>query len=141
MAIGDQEVHDTAIVKYLSIHVDNGLIWKTDVWNKRKQLDTKFHKHYWLLGPISKLSICNKLFTYKTLSLRNRTYVWSGFVVNSLKTKLNGSYPDVSRVTMNAPWFHTTTDIYNDLKVPTLSDVIFKCSEKYVKRLENYANI
>jgi hypothetical protein len=52
-------------VKYLRIHLDRKLTWKKHITTKRKQLNVKFSKTYWLLGRRSQLTIENKLLLHK----------------------------------------------------------------------------
>jgi hypothetical protein len=48
-------------VKYLGIHLDRKLTWRKYMSTKRKQLDLKLSKLYWIIGRKSQLSLEYKL--------------------------------------------------------------------------------
>jgi len=52
-------------VKYLGLHLDQRLNWRTYIKAKRQHLNLKLRGMYWLLGRRSKLSNENKLLLYK----------------------------------------------------------------------------
>jgi len=54
-------------VKYLGIHLVRKLTWRKHITTKRKQLDLKLRKLYWIIGRKSKLSLENKLLVYKAI--------------------------------------------------------------------------
>jgi hypothetical protein len=54
-------------IKYLGLDLDRRLTWRTHILAKRKQLDIKFSKMYWLIGRKSELTTENKILVYTTI--------------------------------------------------------------------------
>ena len=93
-------------VKYLGIHLDKGLTWKTHIFNKRKQLGHKLSKYYWLIGRKSILSLSNKLLLYKVAFKPIWTYgiQLGGSASTSNIEILERFQTKVLRIITNAPW-------------------------------------
>jgi hypothetical protein len=61
-------------VKYLGIHLDRKLTSPKHISTKRKQLEIKLRKLYWIIGRKSQLSLENKLLVYKAILKSIWTY-------------------------------------------------------------------
>lgn len=130
-------------VKYLGIHIDRRLNWQTHIKAKRKQLNIKTKRLYWLLGPNSKLSLENKILIYKTILKPIWTFgiqLW-GTASNSNIEILQKYQSKTLRSLVNAPWFMTNLNIHKDLNIPTVHEEIRKYSTNYLSRLSNHPNV
>jgi len=54
-------------VKYLGVHLDRKLTWRKNISTKRKQLDLKLPKLYWIIGQKSQLSLESEIPVYKAI--------------------------------------------------------------------------
>lgn len=54
-------------VKYLGLHLDRRLNWRTHVFTKRKALGIQLRKLYWQMCQSSQLSLENKVLSYKCI--------------------------------------------------------------------------
>lgn len=129
-------------VKYLGIHLDRRLTWKRHIQMKRKQLNIKFRRMYWLLGRTSSLSTENKLLLYKSILKPVWTYgvqLW-GTAANSNVEILQRFQSKTLRTILNAPWYITNDMIHRDTGIKTVREVISDSSGKYLQRLDNHVN-
>lgn len=102
----------------------------------------KNRKLFWLLGPKSQLNIENKLKLYKAILKPVWTYgiqLW-GTASNSNIEIIQRYQSKTLRLIVQSPWFITNDAIHNDLKIPTVKEVIKTFSEKYLTRLSNHVN-
>jgi len=53
--------------KYLDIYLDRKRTWHKHISAKRKQLDLRLRKMYWIIGRKSQLSPVNRLLVYKAI--------------------------------------------------------------------------
>lgn len=129
-------------VKYLGMHLDRRLTWKSHIQAKQQQLKIKTKRMYWLLGRKSQLSIENKIRLYKAILKPIWTYgiqLW-GTASKSNVEILQRYQSKTLRSLINAPWFVTNEAIHNDLGIPFIKNEIPKYSARYLARLSNHIN-
>lgn len=140
--MNNTQIPQTDTTKYLGIHLDRRLNWRTHIVTKRKQLDLKFKQLYWLLGRTSTLTLSNKTLVYKTILKPIWTYgiqLW-GTASDSNIQIIQRFQSKLLRNITDAPWYVTNKIIHNDLTIPTVKDEIRKYSLKYQTRLEAHTN-
>lgn len=119
--LNNEEIPQAETAKYLGIHLDRRMTWKSQIWNKRKQLGCKLRKIYWLLDRKSRLSLYNKVLLYKAIITPVWTYgiqLW-GSASNSNIEILERFQAKVLRIIVNAPWYVTNEIIRRDLNIKT----------------------
>lgn len=140
--INNKDIPQTNTVKYLGIHLDSKLTWKTHIWNKRKQLGLKLHKMYWLINRKSKLSLENKVLLYKSMIKPIWSYgiqLWSS-TANSNIEILERFQSKTLRIIVDAPWYMPNEIIRRDLHIPSIKEEIKNYGKLYINRLENHPN-
>jgi len=93
-------------VKYLGIHLDRKLTCRKHISTKRKQMNLKLRKLYWIISRKSQLSLENKLLVYKAVLKPIWTHgvqLW-GSASNSNIEILERFQSKVLRVITDAPW-------------------------------------
>lgn len=129
-------------VKYLGMHLDRRLTWKSHIWLKRQQLNLKFNKLNWLLLNRSKLSLENKLLIYKVILKPIWTYgiqLWGTSSVSNIEI-IQRFQSKALRKIANAPWYVSNQTLHKDMKIPFVKEEITRFSENYLKKLEDHPN-
>lgn len=140
--LNNQTLPQAENAKYLGMHLDRRLTWKNHIWMKRKQLNLKVTKMYWLLGRRSNLSTENKLLIYKTILKPVWTYgiqLW-GTASNSNIEILQRFQSKTLRMIVNAPQFVPNEVIHHDLQMATVKEEIANYSSNYQVRLVTHPN-
>lgn len=142
VSLGSNTLPHNTSVKYLGMHLDRRLTWRTHIKKKRDELNLRYRNLHWLLGRNSVLSIDNKLLIYKVVLKPVWTYgiqLW-GSACNSNKIIIQRAQNSILRNLSNAPWFLMNSELHDELKINTISDEIKLTSTKYKERLHAHPN-
>ena len=124
--INNINVPQSDSTKYLGIHLDKKLTWRTHIFAKRKCLGIQTRKLFWLLNRKSSLSLNNKILLYKCVLKP----VWN-YGIQLWETNANSNIEILQRfqsktlrMMINAPWYITNAQIHRELKIPMVKDEI-----------------
>jgi hypothetical protein len=132
--------HTTKQIKYLGLHLDRRLTWRTHIFAKRK-LGIKFSQMYWLMGRQSELTIQNKL-VYKTIMKPISTYgapLWGSSSMSNIDI-LQRFQNKVLRTIVNTLWYVPNKQLHTDLGISPLREEITIISHKYQVKLTAHPN-
>lgn len=135
-------IPQTESAKYLGMHLDRRLTWRTHIFNKRKQLGLKLRQMHWLIGRGSELSLESKLLIYKVILKPIWTYgiqLWGTASVSNIEI-LQRFQNKILRTIVNAPWYVPNDVIHSDLRVANVNSEIKDFSDKYRNRIESHPN-
>ena len=138
--LNNKQLTHTDDVKYLGIHMDRKLTWRKHISTKRKQLDLKLRKLYWIIGRKSHLSLENKLLVYKAILKHIWTYgvqLW-GSASNSNMEILERFQSKVLRIITDAPWYVPSAVIVRDLQVLSVRQEVRNYSVTYRQRVNDH---
>lgn len=129
-------------VKYLGMHLDKRLTWRNHIWSKRKQLNFKMSKLYWLIGRKSRLTLNNKLLIYKSILKPVWAYgvqLWGTASTSNIEI-MQRFQSKVLRIITDAPWYVRNSVLHRDLGMDSIKEVIQSTSTKYLGKLEDHPN-
>jgi hypothetical protein len=129
-------------IKYLGLHLDQHLTWRTHIKTKRHHLNLKLRSMYWLLECRSKLSLENKLLLYKCVLKPVWTYgiqLW-GCVTPSHTQIIQRLQSKILRLITNAPWYVSNFTLHNDLHILFVVTEINRLSFLYHQWLVGHHN-
>lgn len=93
--------------KYLGIHLDHKLLWKTDLQRKSEELNLRFRSMYWLFQANNLLSLKYKRLLYITILRSIWTYGISYW--QAQQTAISASSKDVKTRFYGKYWQHHGT--------------------------------
>ena len=129
-------------VKYLGMHLDRRLTWKSHILMKRCQLSLRLRDLLWLIDKNSKMSLENKILVYKVILKPVWTYgiqLW-GVAAQTNIDVIQRFQSKVLRIITNASKYISNNRIHTDLGVPTVKDEVSRFSSNYRHRLDNHSN-
>jgi hypothetical protein len=124
---------------YLGLYLDRRLTWRTHILARRKQLDIKFSKMYWLIGRKSELTTENKILVYKSILKQIWTYgvpLWETASKSNTEI-LQRLQNKVLRAIVNAPWYVPNRLLHADVGIPTVREEI---TSKYKHKITVHPN-
>lgn len=128
--------------KYLGLHLDKRLTFKQHVTAKRKELNIKRKKMYYILNSKSPLSLENKILLYKSLLKPLWLYcipLW-GLASNS-NIKIIQAFQNITmRVITGAHTYITNEQLHRELKLTTITEEIDIYTKKHRNKIENHSN-
>lgn len=142
VTLNNKQIPQSDSAKYLGIHLDKKLTWKTHIWAKRKQLGLKLQKMYWLIGRKSQLTLESKILLYKTMIKPIWTYgiqLWGTASTSNIEI-IRRFQSKTLRAITNAPWYVPNETITHDLAIPTINEEIQKFSARYSDRISGHPN-
>lgn len=140
--INDEVVPAANTAKYLGITLDAKLRWKEHVKIKRKELNLKFSKMYWLLGQHSQLSIHNKFLIYQQVLKPVWTYgiQLCGCAKKTHIETIQKFQNKVLRCAVDSPRYMRMDRLHLDLNIKTVEEVIGESALKHRERLLKHKN-
>lgn len=128
--------------KYLGMHLDRKLLWRTHIFTKRKQLGIRLNQLYWMIGRKSKLSLENKILIYKTIIKPIWSYgvqLWGTASLSNIEI-LERYQSKVLRIITDAPWYVSNKIITRDLHINSVKEEISKFSKSYAAKIQHHPN-
>ena len=140
--LNNTQIPQADVAKYLGMHLDRRLTWKTHIWNKRKQLGLTMRKYYWIMSRTSQLTTENKLLVYKSIVKPIWMYgiqLWGSASDSNIEI-IQRFQSKTLRMIVNAPWFVQNAEIHKDTKMKTVKEEIENARARYKDRLKNHPN-
>lgn len=142
VTLNNTQIPQKDTVKYLGVHLDRKLLWKTHIQKKIKQLNEKHKSMWWLLGSKSQLSISNKILLYKVILKPIWTYacqLWGTASNTNIKIVERWQNKLLRRI-LNAGWYIRNSQINKETGTPSVRSEISNYTRRYQRRLDNHVN-
>uniref|UniRef100_A0A2M4CV42 Putative reverse transcriptase n=1 Tax=Anopheles darlingi TaxID=43151 RepID=A0A2M4CV42_ANODA len=120
-------------VKYLGLHLDKKLSYKTHIYKTIQKCETHLKILYSLINRRSKLNRKNKLLLYTSIIRPTITYasaIWTSSA-KSHKLKLQKIQNKFLKIILNLPPWHSTDKLHNLAEVEKIPKHILKINKKY----------
>lgn len=143
IVINNKPIQQTKVIKYLGMHLDRRLTWKTHINKKREQINIQFRKLYWLLNKKSKLNTTTKILIYKTVLKPIWTYglqLWASAKKSNLAI-IQRTQTKIIRAILGAPNYVNNKIIQRDTNIATIEAEAMKVSNKYLNKLQTHRNV
>lgn len=140
--INGEEIPTQNHAKYLGLHIDSKLMWKTHILKKCEEVKARLRSLFWLLRAQSKLSLNNKRLLYITVIRPIWSYggpIW-GCTADTNLLIVQRLQNLILRKITGAPWFVSNDCIHKDLNIPTVKEVVRKLATSYEKRIHRHTN-
>lgn len=142
LVLNGQAIPQSQAARYLGLIMDSKLNYAEHISRKKKQIELKLLKMYWLFGKKSKLSLNNKILLYKSMIRPIWAYasqMWA-CAANSNIQKMETVQNKILRQIANAPWYMRNEDIRSELGLESMDVFISRMYGRYEERLESHPN-
>lgn len=133
--------HSTEI-RYLGLHLDRRLTWRSHVTKTRQKLKTRFYQLKRLLDKRSQLHMKHKLTIYKTIIRPIWTYgvqLW-GSAKPSHTKRIQAIQNKVLRTITQCPFYVSNNTLHNDLNIPLITTVAQELYNTMHSKFEIHTN-
>lgn len=140
--IKNEPVVQEESARYLGVHLDSKLNWKTHIMKKREQLQIRFRTLFWMLRAKSRLSIKNKRLLYLMILRPMWMYgipLWGSAACSNIEI-IQRFQNKVLRKITGAPWYFTNRQLHEELAVETVQQIASRATSSYIERLHDHTN-
>ena len=140
--IDGQQIQNSSSARYLGVHLDQKLNWKTHLEVKRNELNIRFCEMFWLFNKSNKLSLDLKRLLYLAIIQPIWTYaiqLW-GCTANSNYLIIQRVQNKIIRKLTGAPWYVSNDQLHKDLQINTVKQVAGRYAARYERRLHRHPN-
>jgi hypothetical protein len=142
VSFGGETLPQYNTIKYLGLHLDRRLTFRDHIKAKRKELNIKRKKLYYILNKNSPLSLRNKILLYKVTLKPIWTYCLSLWgLASKSNIQIIQRFQNITlRVCTGALNYISNEDLHRDLSLPTVEEEIRESAKRHRMRLTNHVN-